>query len=169
MSNNSVNAISRQDFLRAAGILTAGFLLKPSGLFAQTSPVTTIKNAAAKTPVTVQALRGNIYMFSGSGGNISVFNGPDGKLLVDAGIAVSKNKILDALGKISGKPIRYLINSHWHFDHADGNEWVHAAGATIISHRQTRTNLSTTIRVEDWDYTFTPAPYPQCSSIVSII
>lgn len=144
-------------FLRTSGLLAAGFLLKPHSIFAQPSPVTIIKADAAKAPVIVQSLRGNLHVLSGSGGNISVLNTRHGKLLVDAGIAVSKNRIMQALDKIDRPPIKYLINSHWHFDHTDGNEWLHRAGATIVSHRQTRENLANTIRVDDWNYTFPPA------------
>jgi glyoxylase-like metal-dependent hydrolase (beta-lactamase superfamily II) len=164
---NSKNTLSRGQFLRSAGILTAGLIIGPGKLFSQqTSPVIKIKNAAAKDPIVVQALRGNMHVLSGSGGNISVFNGVDGKLMVDAGIGVSKNKIVKVLSDISDMPLKYLISSHWHFDHTDGNEWVHQAGATIISHRQTKKNLEKTIRVEDWDYTFTPAPAGALPSVL---
>jgi glyoxylase-like metal-dependent hydrolase (beta-lactamase superfamily II) len=158
MDTNSKNTISRGHFLRTAGFLTAGVLLAPRELFAGESPVIAIKREAATTPITVQTLRSNIRVFQGSGGNICVFNGPEGKLMIDAGIAVSKSKIKKALSDIGNEPLKYLINTHWHFDHADGNAWVHEAGATIIAHRQTRKNLATTIRVVDWDYTFKPAP-----------
>jgi glyoxylase-like metal-dependent hydrolase (beta-lactamase superfamily II) len=158
MDTKLKNTISREHFLRSAGFLTAGILLAPRRMFGAESPVIMIKREAATTPITVQTLRGNIHVLQGSGGNISVFNGPEGKLMIDAGIAVSKDKIVKALSNISNEPLKYLINSHWHFDHADGNAWVHEAGATIIAHRQTRKNLATTIRVVDWDYTFTPAP-----------
>jgi glyoxylase-like metal-dependent hydrolase (beta-lactamase superfamily II) len=56
-------------------------------------------------------------MLDGSGGNIAVLQGRDGKLLVDGGIGVSKPHVLAALNSISDDPIKYLINSHWHFDH----------------------------------------------------
>src|SRR6187402_1066496 len=125
MDENKPTAISRGRFLRSAGLITAGFLLAPRDLFAQTSPVITIKKAAATTPITVQALRGSIHVLQGSGGNIAVHNGKDGKLMVDAGIAVSKERIKGALASIGREPLKYLINTHWHFDHADGNEWVH--------------------------------------------
>jgi glyoxylase-like metal-dependent hydrolase (beta-lactamase superfamily II) len=94
----------------------------------------------------------------GSGGNISVLTGPDGKLMVDAGIAVSQTKIAAALADISPAPLKYLINTHYHWDHTDGNEWLHQAGATIIAHRNTLKDLSKNMRVEDWLHTFAPAP-----------
>ena len=99
---------------------------------------------------------GNLSVVMGSGGNITAFSGPDGKLLVDAGIPASKPKIIEALAAISRDPIRYLINTHWHFDHTDGNQWVHDAGATIIAHENTRRHLSSITRVDDWDFTFPP-------------
>ena len=116
------------------------------------------RNEAARADITVRQLRGNISVLMGSGGNITVFSGHDGKLLVDAGIPVSRPKITAALSAISPDPIRYLINTHWHFDHTDGNQWVHAAGATIIAHENTRKHLSTITRVADWDFTFPPLP-----------
>jgi glyoxylase-like metal-dependent hydrolase (beta-lactamase superfamily II) len=150
--------ISRGQFLRSTGLITAGFLFASKNMFAQTSPVIAIKKAAATTPITVKALRGNIHVLQGSGGNISVFNGKDGKLMVDAGIAVSKDRIKAEMAKISSEPLKYLISTHWHFDHTGGNEWVHNEGASIIGHEITRANLMKTIRVVDWDYTFDPLP-----------
>lgn len=71
------------------------------------------RSEAAKAEIIVQPLRANISVLLGSGGNIDVFSGQDGKLLVDAGIAVSRAKITAALAAISPAPIRYLINTHW--------------------------------------------------------
>ena len=93
----------------------------------------------------------------GAGGNIAVLPGPDGKLLIDAGFAGSRPKT-EALASISSDPIKQLINTHWHFDHTDGNEWLHAAGAAILAHTNTKKRLSTTTRVEGWNFTFPPAP-----------
>jgi glyoxylase-like metal-dependent hydrolase (beta-lactamase superfamily II) len=101
-------------------------------------------------------LRGGISVLSGSGGNIAVLRTPEGRLLVDAG--VSRANVASALDQVGGGPVRYLVNSHWHFDHTDGNEWLHAAGATIVAHETTRRRLSTATRVEGWDFTFPPAP-----------
>ena len=123
-----------------------------------TSPVIKINEAAANSDITVEQLRGNLSVLFGSGGNIVVLNGPDGKLLVDDGIAISKDKLQAALDRISAEPIKYVINTHWHWDHTDGNEWVHNQGATIIAHENVLKRLSATTRVEDWDYTLQPRP-----------
>ena len=56
----------------------------------------------------------------------------------------------------SPDPIAHLINTHWHFDHANGNEWLHSAGAKIIAQENTRKHLSEIQRVEEWDYNFVP-------------
>src|SRR4028118_1311403 len=101
MNNNQKKLISRSHFLHSTGVIAAGLMFTPKQLLAQTSPVLIIKAAAAKDPVLVKALRGNIHMLEGSGGNIAVFHGPEGKLLVDGGIAVSQGKITDALTRIS--------------------------------------------------------------------
>ena len=60
-------------------------------------------------------------VIEGSGGNIAVLTGGDGKLFVDAGITATRPRILEAVNSLSRDPIRHLINTHWHFDHADGN------------------------------------------------
>jgi glyoxylase-like metal-dependent hydrolase (beta-lactamase superfamily II) len=60
------------------------------------------------------------------------------------------------LGTISHDPITHLINTHWHFDHADGNEWLHGEGAKILASPATAKYLSKVQRVEDWDYNFLP-------------
>jgi glyoxylase-like metal-dependent hydrolase (beta-lactamase superfamily II) len=139
-------------------MLTAGFFISSRGLFEETSPVTIIIGEAAKSPVTVQKLRNNLSVLDGSGGNILVFTGPEGKLMVDAGIDVSKEKIKKVLASLGNEPLRYLVNTHWHFDHASGNEWVHREGAAIVAHTNTKKNLARQIRVDDWRYTFPPSP-----------
>ena len=120
------------------------------------SPVITIRNAAATAKINIHKLRGNVSVLEGSGGNITVLTGRDGKLLVDSGI--SRPQVEDALASLSKEPVRHLINSHWHFDHTDGNEWLHSVGAEISAHENTRKHLSVNTRVEDWNFTFSPAP-----------
>ena len=122
------------------------------------SPVVIIRNAAATAKINVTKLRGNVSVLEGSGGNIVVLTGRDGKVLVDAGITASRSQITEALATLSNDPVKHLINTHWHFDHTDGNEWMHSDGAIILAHENTKKHLSTTTRVEAWDFTFPPAP-----------
>ncbi|QNE33298.1 MBL fold metallo-hydrolase [Sphingomonas sp. NBWT7] len=141
-----------------AGLL--GAVIGSSGLgtaaMAQQTPYATINAAAEASPVTVQPLRGNVSLLQGSGGNMAAFAGAEGMFLVDDGISLSKDKIEVALRGISPAPIRYAVNTHWHWDHADGNEWTHRAGAVLIAHANTARHLDQTIRVEEWGHTFTP-------------
>jgi len=105
---------SRRRFLSAAGIATAAVWLKPHWLLADdTSPVIIIRRAAATAKINVQKLRGNVSVLEGSGGNIAVFTGRDGKVLVDAGITASRPGITAALASLSNDPVKHLINSHW--------------------------------------------------------
>ena len=122
------------------------------------SPVIIIRNAAATSKINVTKLRGNVSVLEGSGGNIVVLTGRDGKVLVDAGITGSRLQMTEALANLSDDPVKHLINTHWHFDHTDGNEWLHSVGAEITAHENTRKHLAATTRVEDWNFTFPAAP-----------
>jgi glyoxylase-like metal-dependent hydrolase (beta-lactamase superfamily II) len=144
----------------ALTVLAVGDAAGPSGqaLAQADSPVTRINAEAATSDITVQPLRGNVSAVMGSGGNITVLKGDDGKLMVDTGIMLSRAKLSAALDSISVAPPKYAINTHWHWDHTSGNEWIHQAGATIIAHEKTAKHLAARIRVEDWQYTFDPSP-----------
>jgi glyoxylase-like metal-dependent hydrolase (beta-lactamase superfamily II) len=149
----------RRAFLLALNILAVSvFWITPLEVSSQAdSPVNKINEAAAKADITVDRLRGNISVLTGSGGNIVVFTGPDGKLLVDAGIGVSQTKIRAALDGLGKSPLRYVVNTHWHWDHTDGNEWAQKEGAVIVAQENVLKRLSAATRVEEWNYTFQPA------------
>ncbi len=151
--------ISRRQFLAAGGLTVAAVSLAPRTLFAQLDGL--VENAfkeAASAKVTVQTLRRNVSVLLGPGGNIAVLTGPDGKLLVDAEIITSRPNVSAALASINSDPIKQLINTHWHFDHTGGNEWLHEAGASILAQENTRKHLSVDTRVEGWVHTFPAAP-----------
>ena len=155
-------ALTRRHFclccIAAAGFLTRNWLTVGEAWAEARGLVTLIKDSAATAPIISHPLRNNISVLEGSGGNIAVLTGADGKVLIDAGIGVSRDHIKQALGALSNEPVTHLINTHWHFDHADGNEWLHAAGAKIIANAATAQYLSKVQRVEDWDYNFLAAP-----------
>ena len=112
----------------------------------------------AKADLEIQPQRGNITVIMGSGGNITVLSGKDGKFLVDGGISPSKDKLQAAFAKLGPEPVKYVVNTHWHWDHTDGNEWLHAAGATIVAHPNTLKHLSEATHVDDWNLTMAPVP-----------
>ena len=85
----------------------------------------------------------NVYMLIGSGGNIGVITGDDGVLIVDNQFAPLAPKIKAAIAEISDKPVKYVINTHWHGDHMGGNEVFGADGSIIIAHNNVRTRIST--------------------------
>lgn len=163
MSSSDEHLLSRRKFclccVASATFATSGGWLSPRQVFAKAQGIVDmIRDDAAKAPINLHSLRGGINILEGSGGNIAVLAKPDGKLLVDAGITASKPRILDALARLGDQPIRQLINTHWHFDHADGNEWLNAQGAAILAHENTRKHLLSAQRVDDWDFDFPPSP-----------
>src|SRR5438270_9262944 len=126
---------SRRRFVASAGIFTAVVWLTPNRLFAENENIViTARKRAETADITVQSLRGNVSALIGSGGNIAVLTGSDGKVIIDSGYATSRTKINEALAKLSPEPIKRLVNTHWHFDHCDGNEWMHQDGANILAH-----------------------------------
>ena len=154
-----MNSLTRRKFLVSTGLLSAAACLSPRSLFAESENIVlTARKRAETSDITIQTLRGDITALIGSGGNIAVLTGSDGKLIIDSGYATSRAKISDALAKLGREPIKHLVNTHWHFDHCDGNEWMHSDGAIILAHENTRKHLATTTRVEAWDYTFPPSP-----------
>jgi glyoxylase-like metal-dependent hydrolase (beta-lactamase superfamily II) len=155
-----LEAQSRRHFLKSTGLATAAALV-PAGALAQnyeevSAPglVEAAYKAAPSFKITAQKLRGGISVILGAGGNIAVLPGADGTLLVDSGILGTSPQISKALAGITSDPIKHLINSHWHFDHTGGNDWVHAAGAHILAQENTRKHLSVDTRVAGWAYTF---------------
>jgi glyoxylase-like metal-dependent hydrolase (beta-lactamase superfamily II) len=155
--------MSRRGFccccLTGATFAATGGWLTPREAFAEARGlVSLIKDSAAASPITTHKLRNNISALEGSGGNVAVLTGLDGKVLIDRGIAVSRTQLTKALADLGADPVTHLVNTHWHFDHADGNEWLHSIGAKIIAQNNTKKHLSSIPRVEDWDYNFLPSP-----------
>jgi len=86
---------------------------------------------------------GSIYLLQGSGGNIAVSVGDDGTFMVDDQFAPLTAKITGAIANLTPDPVRFVLNTHWHYDHTDGNENFGRAGALIISHENSRRRMET--------------------------
>ena len=102
-----------------------------------------------------------IYMLEGEGGNIGVSAGEDGVFLIDDEFAPLSQKIMGAVKAISEKPIRFLMNTHWHGDHVGGNENFGKAGTVIIAHDNVykRMSVGGAITMLKQNY----APYPKAA------
>jgi glyoxylase-like metal-dependent hydrolase (beta-lactamase superfamily II) len=167
MSNQPTSAYTRRDFLATAGLAAAATVLVQRRSGADEGGIVPLmRREAAVAKLSVQPLRDNLSVILGAGGNIIVLTGPDGKLLVEAGLATARPALAAALAAMSSDPIKHLINTHWHFDHTDGNAWLHDAGATIYAQAKTRRYLSAFSQVVDWNYTFKPLPTRALPAIV---
>ncbi len=93
----------------------------------------------AKVEIKVEKAGGNVYMLTGAGGNIGVSSGADGMLIVDDQFASLAPKIQAALKGIADQPVRFVLNTHWHFDHTGGN--LAFSKSTIIAHDNVRKRL----------------------------
>ncbi|MBN1830701.1 MAG: MBL fold metallo-hydrolase [Deltaproteobacteria bacterium] len=91
--------------------------------------------------IQTERLAEGVYMLTGAGGNIGVCAGEDGVLMIDSQYASLTDKIRAAIAALSDRPIRFLINTHWHSDHTDGNENLAKAGAVIFAHENVRKRM----------------------------
>ena len=158
-----MHAVNRRSFVKTLSLAAGAGLFVPRLVLAQQAApagdrLAQQKAAAANAKITTQKLRGDVSVLMGSGGNIAVMTGKDGKLVVDSGYSTSKPQVLEAMNAISADEIALLINTHWHFDHTDGNEWMHQAGAQIIAHEKTAQRLSTTQHIAAFNMTVPPSP-----------
>jgi cyclase len=86
-----------------------------------------------------------LYVLDKSGCNITVSTGPDGILVIDSGYKGQAEQNRARIASMSPGPIRFLLNTHFHFDHVGGNELFAKEGATIVAHENTRMRMS-----EEW-------------------
>ena len=136
---------SRRAFLRTAGLLSGAMALRgiPDGLlYAQANAVDARRAQTAAAAIETTKLTDRLSLLAGPGGNVLVLHGPDGKILVDGFVRPAWPKLKAALDAISAAPIKSLIDTHWHFDHADNNGNARAAGAGVIAHENTKLRLT---------------------------
>ena len=99
-----------------------------------------------------------VHMLTGSGGNIALAVGDDFAFLVDDQFAPLTAKILAAVRGVTDKPVRFLVNTHWHGDHAGGNENMAKAGVILVAHDNVRTRMSTEQFTELFNRRSPPSP-----------
>lgn len=92
--------------------------------------------------ITATRITQSLYVLQGAGGNVAMFIWEDGVLLVDDKIAPAAPKLKAAVAAITSKPIRFVVNTHWHPDHRGGNAALAGDGAVIVAHENVRRRLS---------------------------
>jgi glyoxylase-like metal-dependent hydrolase (beta-lactamase superfamily II) len=108
--------------------------------------------------VKAEKVAGNVYVLTGRGGNIGVSAGEDGVFLVDDQYAPLTDKLKAAVATISDKPLRFLLNTHWHGDHTGGNENLGKAGVVIVAHENVRRRMSVEQFLEAFNEKVPPSP-----------
>ena len=93
--------------------------------------------------ITATDLGHGIYMLEGRGGNMGLCVGEDGAFLIDDQMAPLTDQILAAIAEITDRPVEFVVNTHWHFDHTGGNENLGKAGAVLFAHENVRKRMST--------------------------
>ena len=96
----------------------------------------------SKVEVKTEKLTDTIYMLVGAGGNVAVSAGPDAVFVIDDQFAPMAPKLKAAMARISSKPVQFILNTHFHFDHTGGNEIFAGEGALIVAHDNVRRRMS---------------------------
>lgn len=146
--------ISRRAAMGRMGALGGAFLAWNflGDAFAQSTArpdvVAEMRKALGATPPVSTKLAEGIQLISGPGGNIAVFTWPEGKLAVDSGIMGASDAILAQIDSFGPQPLRILINTHWHYDHTDGNQAFRKRGALIVAHENVRKRMGSAQEID---------------------
>ena len=109
-------------------------------------------------PIAAQQLTGNLTLLAGPGGNVVVLHGPDGMVLVDTFVSPAWPRLQDSLKGLGGAPVKFVINTHWHFDHTDNNAALRAGGATLVAHENTKLRMTQRHHLAVLELDFPPSP-----------
>jgi glyoxylase-like metal-dependent hydrolase (beta-lactamase superfamily II) len=112
----------------------------------------------SKVEIKSEQLSGTTWMLTGAGGNLGLSVGEDATFLVDDQFAPLTPRIEAAIARLTAKPVKFVINTHWHFDHTGGNENLGKAGAVIVAHENVRKRMSTEQFIDFLNMTIKPEP-----------
>ncbi len=112
------------------------------------APVPALAQAAPPSrTLTIEQLTPQIAFLHGRGGNLLLFHGPEGSLLVDDDFAAAAADVATAVDRLGPGPVRYVINTHWHGDHTGANALLASRGAVTIGHHNVRLRMSAEQRI----------------------
>jgi cyclase len=124
----------------------------PAGLVAQS------RIAYQRTPLTVMKIRPGVLALSGAGGTVTAIRGSRGCTVIDTGYGPRVPEIRRDIAAALGQAPHWLIDTHWHFDHTDGNALFAAAGANIFAHSNCRLRLSRNQYVPSLKWSISASP-----------
>ncbi|MCW5636108.1 MAG: MBL fold metallo-hydrolase [Rubrivivax sp.] len=124
---------------RSALAALAGGVLLAGGLVPRRSRA---QQDFSRVEVRSQPLGGGLHMLTGAGGNIGLCIGDDAVFIVDDQFAPLAPKIKEAIARLTPKPVQFVLNTHFHFDHTGGNEAFGKEGALIVAHDNARRRMT---------------------------
>jgi len=169
-----VKKAGRREMLRNAATFAGGAVLAqlfPGALrggagaaFAQQAaapaadPLAAVRAQVGGMPIQTQKLGEALTLLSGPGGNVVVLNGADGKVMVDTFLSPAWPRLKETLDGLGSAPVKTVIDTHWHFDHTDNNAALHAAGATVLAHENTKKRMGEAHDLPVFGLHFQPSP-----------
>jgi glyoxylase-like metal-dependent hydrolase (beta-lactamase superfamily II) len=127
-------------------------------LLAASTPLLAQQRDWSKVEIKAEKIAEGVWMITGAGGNIGLSAGPDGAFLIDDQYAPLTEKILAAVKSVTDQPIEFVLNTHYHPDHAGGNENLGKAGVMIVAHENVRKRLTMDWFNETFQSPMKPAP-----------
>src|SRR3989442_7630808 len=168
--SRSVTSRTRREWLQTMAAMGAGALV--DGLFPrelahaatgrvaqqQQDRLAQVRAQIGAIPIQAQPLAKNVTLFAGPGGNVVVLHGSDGLVVVDTFVAPAWPRLQESLKGLGGAPVKFVINTHWHFDHTDNNALLRAGGATVVAHENTRLRMTQPHHLAVYELDLPPSP-----------
>ena len=170
--SRSVTSRTRREWLQMLAAMGAGVLVEglyPRGLARAANgatqqpvaqpqdPVAAFRARLGAIPIQAQPLAEKLTLLAGPGGNVVVLHGSDGLVVVDTFVAPTWPRLQESLQGF-GAPVKFVINTHWHFDHTDNNASLRAAGATLLAHENTKLRMTQRHHLAVLELDFPPSP-----------
>src|SRR2546430_10319944 len=121
-------------------------------------PVAAFRARIGAIPIQAQPLGENLTLLAGPGGNVVVLHGSDGLVVVDTFVAPAWPRLQESLQGFGRAPVKFVINTHWHFDHTDNNAPLRAGGATVAAHEDTRLRMTQPHHLAVYELDLPPSP-----------
>jgi len=128
-----------------------GFSQKPN-LSVYNNQINTVKQEVKYFEI--EKINNQFYMLVGGGGNVGVFISNGGVILIDNKYEIIEDVLMASLREITDKPIKYIINTHFHHDHSDGNRAFGKEGIPIISHQNAKKRMMEDVELYGGIYDF---------------